>query len=294
MKNKKTKIIVITSIIVLIVIVLGIIIFMGMNSKSEKKQTVDVKETKSSLNADRIMSDGSYQIRFSDLVSLKDLKEYKNKTVTAIGYLSPISSYDGSFAYLMNLPYQTCPYCVPSDTKISNTIAIFAKSGEKIKFTEAAVMVKGTLKLEPYTDAYGYSYNYRIVDATIKEADTSELGDKITLYNKLAEKEILSKIMEVLYSADENIYYDEYVKNGASYERKVVDSASLDTVIKDLNDFEAEKVKILKDVATDLKTLVKDTNKLVEQKKYDNLTDYKSKISELFNKINQWMSIYQL
>ena len=294
MKNKKTKIIVITLIVALIVIALGIMVFMRINSKNKNKQTVVVKENKSSLNADRIMADGSYQIRFSDLVSLDDLKEYKNKTVTAIGYLSPITSYDGSFAYLMNLPYQTCPYCIPSDTKISNTISIFAKSGEKIQFTEAAVLVKGTLKLEPYTDAYGYSYNYRIVDATIKEADTSELGDKIALYNKLAEKEILSKILEVLFSVDENIFYDEYVKNGASYERKIVDITNLDTVIKDLNDFEAEKVEILKEVATNLKTLVEDTNKLVEQKNYEKLLDYKSQISELFNKINNWMSMYQL
>ena len=71
--------------------------------------TESIKNSASMLNADRIMADGSYQIRFSDLVSLEDLKEYNNKTVTAIGYLSPIASYDRSFGYLMNLPYQTCP-----------------------------------------------------------------------------------------------------------------------------------------------------------------------------------------
>ena len=98
----------------------------------------------------------------------------------------------------------------------------------------------------------------------------------------------------MLFSVDENIFYDEYVKNGASYERKIVDITNLDTVIKDLNDFEAEKVEILKEVATNLKTLVEDTNKLVEQKNYEKLLDYKSQISELFNKINNWMSMYQL
>lgn len=294
MKNKKTKIIIITSIIILIAIVLGIIVFMVSNSKNQKEQTVNLKKSQSVLNADRIMSDGSYQIRFSDLVSIKDLEEYKDKTVTAIGYLSPISSYDGSFAYLMNMPYQTCPYCVPSDTKISNTISIFAKNGEKIKFTEAAIMVKGILKLEPFTDYYGYSYNYRIIDATIKEVDTSELGDKIALYNKLAEKEILTKIMDVLYSVDENVFYDEYVKNGASYERKKVDATSLETVIKNLNEFEPEEVKILKEVTTKLNTISKDTNKLLEKKEYEKLANYKDEIIDLFTKINKWMSIYQL
>ena len=54
--------------------------------------------------------EGSFQIRFKDLVELKTLEKYDGKTVTAVGYLSPIMGYDNSFGYLMNLPYQTCPY----------------------------------------------------------------------------------------------------------------------------------------------------------------------------------------
>lgn len=284
MKNKTTRFFLIPIIILLVIIVLAVIV-----SKVEGKNNV-----KNLLNLDRIMSDGSYQIRFSDLVSLEALKEYGNKTVTAIGYLSPITSYDGSFGYLMNLPYQTCPYCLPSDTKITNTIAIFAKNGKKIDFTEAAVMVKGTLKLEPYTDEYGYSYNYRIVDVAIEEADTSELGDKIALYNKLAEKEILTKLMEVLYAVDENVYYDEYTANGQTYERKVVDITNLKTVLKNLEEFNSEDVSILKDVATELKDIATKTNKLIEQEKYDEILKYKSKTLALFYKINDWMEIYQL
>ena len=208
MKNKKKLILLLGISLVAIVLVVGIIVMLNNKDSNvtNKKQSL--------LNKDRIMSDGSYQIRFSDLVSLEDLKGYDNKTVTAIGYLSPITSYDGSFGYLMNLPYQTFPYCLPSDTKITNTLAIFAKSGKKIEFTEAAVMVRGTLKLESYTDSYGYSYNYRIVDVTLEEADTSELGEKITLYNKLADKQILTRIMDILYAVDYNVYYDEYTANG--------------------------------------------------------------------------------
>ena len=162
MKNKKKrknniKILIVSFIIVFFA---AGILFLTTNTKNEN-------HTHSLLNQERIMADGTYQIRFSDLVSLEALQEYKDKTVTAIGYLSPITSYDGSFGYLMNLPYQTCPYCLPSDTKITNTIAIFAKNGKQIEFTEAAVLIRGTLKLEPYTDEYGYSYNYRIILHTI-------------------------------------------------------------------------------------------------------------------------------
>ena len=114
MKNKTLNI------ILTVILISIVLIFTGCTS-SKEDTTNNIKKSESMLNADRIMSDGSYQIRFSDLVSLSDLQEYNNKTVTAIGYLSPITSYDGSFGYLMNLPYQTGPYCMPSDTKITNT-----------------------------------------------------------------------------------------------------------------------------------------------------------------------------
>lgn len=288
MKNKKKLILILGISLVVICLLIGIFVLIN------KKDSNVTNQKESLLNKDRIMSDGSYQIRFSDLVSLEDLKEYNNKTVTAIGYLSPITSYDGSFGYLMNLPYQTCPYCLPSDTKITNTIAIFAKSGKKIGFTEAAVMVRGTLKLEPYTDSYGYSYNYRIVDVTIEEADTSELGEKIALYNKLADKQILTQIINILYAVDDNVYYDEYTANGAKYDRKKVDFTNIEKVVKELKEFNTEDVSILIDLSTKLKTIATDVNKLLEQKKYTKISEYKEDVDNLFYKLGDWMELYQL
>ena len=288
-KNNKNKLL---FSILITIFVCSLILLVSCSNSNDN--TNDIKKSNSMLNADRIMADGSYQIRFSDLVSLKDLEEYNNKTVTAIGYLSPITSYDGSFGYLMNLPYQTCPYCLPSDTKITNTIAIFAKNGKQIEFTEAAIMVRGTLKLESYTDSYGYSYNYRIIDATIEEADTSELGEKIVLYNKLAEKEILTKLMDTLYWVDENVYYDEYTANGANYEREIVDLTNLESVITDLENFEPEEVSILKSVANKLKEIAIDTNKLLEEENYDKILEYKERTLQLFYDIGDWMSLYEL
>ena len=135
MKNKK---ILIGSVLIIAVVALSLIMISSSesagsdvtsNENTENMPTIDMlKNSDRTLNVDRIMSDGTYQIRFSDLVSLEALQTFKDKTVTAIGYLSPIASYDGSFGYLMNLPYQTCPYCLPSDTKITNTIASICKT----------------------------------------------------------------------------------------------------------------------------------------------------------------------
>lgn len=290
MKNKIRNILIGVVMIAILFLITGC----SPNSENKTETTNNIKKSESMLNADRIMADGSYQIRFSDLVSIEALKEYNNKTVTALGYLSPITSYDSSFGYLMNLPYQTCPYCTPSDTKITNTIAIFSKEGKKFEFTEAAIMVKGTLKIENFTDSYGYTYKYRIVDATIEEADTSDLGDKITLYNKLAEKEILKNLMDTLYSVDNNVYYDEYTADGATYDREIIDITNLEKVIKDLEEFNVEEVSVLVKVATNLKEIATDTNKLIEQKNYTKISEYKEGTLQLFYDINNWMNLHAL
>lgn len=297
--NKGLKVI----IAVIVIVICASIFMISMGASGDNTQNMpdiqnennnEVKQSDGKLKTNRIMKDGSYQIRFRDLVSLESLEVYKDKTVTAIGYLSPIGAYDGSFTYLMNLPYQTCPYCLPSDTKITNTLAIFAKNGKPIEFTEAAVMVRGTLKLEPYTDEYGYSYNYRIVDVEVEEADTSTLGEKIVLYNKLAEKEILTRMMEALYSVDDNVYYDEYTANGYQYERQIVDLTNLENLIADLESFDQKEVSILMNTATKLKEIATDVNKLLEEENYDKILDYKERTLQLFYDINDWMGAYEL
>ncbi len=300
-KKSKNGLKITIAVIVIIIFASIFMISMGASkenveniSEVQNKNTDNISLSDGKLNTKRIMRDGSYQIRFSDLVSLDALEVYKDKTVTAIGYLSPIGAYDGSFTYLMNLPYQTCPYCLPSDTKITNTLAIFAKNGNSIEFTEAAVMVRGTLKLEPYTDEYGYSYNYRLVDVEIEEADTSELGEKIALYNEIAEKEILTRMMESLYAVDDNIFYDQYIANGYEYERQIVDTTVIDELITDLETFNKDEVKILIDTAKELKEIATETNKLMEEEKYDKIADYQEKTEQLFYSINDWMEAYEL
>jgi hypothetical protein len=301
MKNKK---ILIGSVLIIAVVALSLIMISSSesagsdvtsNENTENMPTIDMlKNSDRTLNVDRIMSDGTYQIRFSDLVSLEALQTFKDKTVTAIGYLSPIASYDGSFGYLMNLPYQTCPYCLPSDTKITNTLAIFAKNGEQLQFTEAAVMVRGTLKLEPYTDEYGYSYNYRMVDVEIEKADTSDLGAKIVLYNQLAEKEVLTRLLGALYSVDDNVFYDEYTAQGYEYERLIVDVTEIDALLNDLNEFDSTEVSILINTANKIKEIATEVNKLIEAEEYSKISEYQESTEQLFYDINDWMSMYEL
>ena len=108
--------------------------------------------------------------------------------------LSPIS---GKFIYLMNLPYQSCPFCVPNSTQLANTMAVYAKSSKGFEFTDRAVEVTGLLEFGDFTDEFGYIYNYRIVDATYTIVDTENMDPKLKLWQQLASSDVISEIFQM-------------------------------------------------------------------------------------------------
>ena len=133
-------------------------------------------------------------LSFSQANSVEDMQKLDGKQVNIIGYMSTLSPINGSFMYLMNLPYQSCPFCVPNTTQLSNTMAVYAKSGDSFEFTDRAIKITGTLEFGDYTDEYGYEYGYRIKDATYTEVDTSEMSDKMKLWQQLASTDVISDV----------------------------------------------------------------------------------------------------
>ena len=133
-------------------------------------------------------------LSFSQANSIEAMKKLDGQEVNIIGYMSTLSPITGSFMYLMNLPYQSCPFCVPNTTQLSNTMAVYAKNGDSFEFTDRAIKVIGTLEFGDYTDEYGYEYAYRIKDATYTEVDTSEMGEKLQLWQQLASTDVISDV----------------------------------------------------------------------------------------------------
>ena len=133
-------------------------------------------------------------LSFSQANSIEAMKALDGQQVNIIGYMSTLSPINGSFMYLMNLPYQSCPFCVPNTTQLSNTMAVYAKNGDSFEFTDRAIKVTGTLEFGDYTDEYGYEYGYRITDATYTEVDTSEMSDKMKLWQQLASTDVISDV----------------------------------------------------------------------------------------------------
>ena len=141
---------------------------------------------------------GTRLISFSQAHTMKELKKYEGETVSIIGYMSTLSPISGEFMYLMNMPYQSCPFCLPNTTQLSNTMAIYAKDKNGFEFTDRAIRVTGTMEFGDFEDSFGYQYYYRISDATYEILDVSEMSDSLKLWQSLAASDVIGEIYQML------------------------------------------------------------------------------------------------
>ena len=142
-------------------------------------------------------TDGAQLLSFSQAQSVEEIQKLDGKTVSIIGYMSTLSPISGSFMYLMNLPYQSCPFCVPNTTQLANTMAVYAKSADGFEFTDRAIQVTGVLEFGDYTDEFGYQYSYRIKDATYTVIDVDSLDPKIKLWQQLASTDVIAEVYQM-------------------------------------------------------------------------------------------------
>ncbi len=154
--------------------------------------------------------DGTLLLSFSQAQSIEEMKNYDGKQVSIIGYMSTLSPISGSFMYLMNLPYQSCPFCVPNTTELSNTMAVYAKDNDEFEFTDRAIQVTGRLEFGDYTDEFGYVYNYRIVDATYSVVDTSNMSEKLKLWQQLASTDVIADVYTMFEYVNFTCYWPTY------------------------------------------------------------------------------------
>lgn len=144
-------------------------------------------------------SDNATKLSFKAATSYEDLKELDGQPVIINGYMATSSPVDGGYIFLMNLPYQSCPFCVPNTSELSNTMAVYAPEGESFAYTTQAIKVTGTLVVaakedQPFTDKYGYEFNFKIVDASYTILKSEELSETMALWQKIADSDVISKL----------------------------------------------------------------------------------------------------
>lgn len=157
-----------------------------------------------------IEEEGTKLLSFSQAQSIEELEKLNGKEVVIIGYMSTLSPISGEFMYLMNLPYQSCPFCVPNSTQLANTMAVYAKSSKGFEFTDRAIEVTGILEFGDFTDEFGYIYNYRIIQATYEIVNTEDMDPKLKLWQQLASTDVISEIFQMYEYVNFLCYWPSY------------------------------------------------------------------------------------
>ncbi len=139
------------------------------------------------------------KLSFKSALEYSYLKTLNDKQVTINGYLATSSPADGSFIFLMNMPFQSCPFCKPNTSQLSNTMEVYPKRGQKFSYTTQAVKVVGKLEVasdesKPFTDPYGYEFNFKIVDAEFSVLKDDEISAELALWQKLSSTSILNEV----------------------------------------------------------------------------------------------------
>lgn len=139
------------------------------------------------------------KLSFRSAASYESLKALDGKPVVINGYMATSSPADGSFIFLMNLPYQSCPFCKPNTSQLSNTMEVYPKKGKTFGYTTQAIQVKGTLNVAPdesssFTDPFGYEFNFKIVDAEYHILSADELSGDMALWQRVADSGLVNDL----------------------------------------------------------------------------------------------------
>ena len=131
------------------------------------------------------------KLSFKSAASFEYLQTLNNKEVTINGYMATSSPVDGSFIFLMNMPYQNCPFCKPNTSQLSNTIEVYPEAKEKFSYTTSAIKIVGTMIVaedpnKPFTDPFDYQFVFKIIDADYRILKDSDLPEELALWQKFA------------------------------------------------------------------------------------------------------------
>ena len=200
-----------------------LISFFSLTACSSNNEGVRDNENSNAQIASDDFGKESIKLSFKTTSSYEYLSTIKNKEVTINGYMATSSPVDGSFIFLMNLPYQNCPFCKPNTNQLSNTIEVYPKSKEKFSYTSSAIKIVGTLIVaedinKPFTDPFDYEFVFKIVDAEYRILKDSDLPEELGLWQKFANTTLITDIYKMFDYIDFVCNWPSYFVN--SYEDK--------------------------------------------------------------------------
>lgn len=277
---------------------------------------------------------GVKMLSFAEAQTIDEMKKYDGKQVTIMGYMSTLSPASGNFMYLMNMPYQSCPFCIPNTSQLSNTLAIYAKDGGKFEFSDRLIQVTGKMDFcddGTYEDTLGYEYSYRIIDASYEIVNVDNLSDELKQWQEISASGIISEIYDMydylnfvcswttytadfgsgrdyVYAADAKNYLQ---KDGAQFNYGYKEGY-FDAIISKAEAYDNAKVKVLVENLKEAKELAARAVAALENDEYttvkeysgyfgDGRTQYKlndetlgAKNSELYRAFASWLASWEI
>ena len=141
-------------------------------------------------------------LSFKQAAGYDYLKKINGQTVAINGYMATSSPADGSFIFLMNMPFQSCPFCVPNTSQLANTMEVYPKKGAKFDYTEQAICVTGRLVVaedtsKPFSDLYGYEFVFKIEDASYRILKDTDLSAEMQLWQEISSSGLVNDLYEM-------------------------------------------------------------------------------------------------
>lgn len=179
--------------------------------------------------SDNVDTKDHQELSFKTAKQYEELKKMDGAKVYICGYMCSASPVDGNYMYLMNLPDQSCPFCLPNTSQLSNTMAIYPKNGKSFKYIDSStpILVVGTLEVaesedKPFTDENKYEFCFKIVDASFREMKDSEITSQMKLMKKIASSGIMTSINDMFNYLDFVCNWPEYFVNSYTDKNGVV------------------------------------------------------------------------
>jgi len=221
-------------------------------------------------------------------------KKYDGKQIIIRGYMSTLSPISGKYMYLMNIPYQSCPFCMPNSNTIVNTVAVYAPTGKIFDFYDGPIEIIGTLKIGDVTDDFGYQYPFKIVEAKYIKIDTSQLSENLKIYGALSMDGIINDIMKLTGQVDFNAYFEMY--NATKNDIKTISNEDFDKIIKRIKAISVTDYTDIIGILEDFKMYNDNVNKNIALENYDkNCTiEMEEKIISLYNKLFTWLNKFEI
>ena len=223
-----------------------------------------------------------------------DYQKLDGKTVQIRGYMSTLSPPNGKFVYLMNVPYQSCPYCMPNTATVVNTVAVYAPEGGKFEFYDGPIEVTGTMKAGDITDGFGYNYPFRIVNAKFTRLSTAVLSKNIRIYGALTQENIINQIMQIGGQVNFNASFERFGGSAADIRR--VKDEEIDAIISKIKAISATDYAELIKAIEELKAVNIEINKNIEAKEYAKNNDetIALKIDAAYFGILNWLNKFEI